>query len=39
MAVPATAAHGGEERRQDSIKHEKQGAIRKDYTPAHTELN
>lgn len=30
MAVPAPIAHAGEERRQDSIKHDIQGAIRKD---------
>ena len=39
MAVPAPVAHAGEDRRQDSIKQDIQGAIRKDYTPVHTELN
>lgn len=39
MAVSAPVAHAGEERRRDSRKHDTQGAVRKDYTPVHTELN
>lgn len=38
MALPAPVAHAGVERRQDSIKHDIQGALRKDYMPVHTEL-